>query len=163
MQDGTVVAIYLAPAAGEALSAVEEVLALPGRGLEGDRYALGKGSFSRWPGAGRAVTLIAQEVIESLRRESGLDLDNGRSRRNIVTLGVHLPDLVGRTFRIGAARFRGDRLAEPCGYLERRLGAGLVTALRGRGGLRADVLDEGVLRTGDRVVVEPITGQGART
>ena len=153
MNSGAVQAIYLASGAGQPLSAVAEALALPGRGLEGDRYALGKGSFSRWPGAGRAVTLIEQEVIEALADETGLDIDHGRSRRNIVTRGVRLNELVGRTFRIGAALFRGDRLAEPCGYLERRIGPGLTAALRGRGGLCADVLESGVLRVGEEVAV----------
>jgi MOSC domain-containing protein YiiM len=161
MQDGRVVEIYLAPGAGKDLSAVQQVRALTGLGLEGDRYSLGKGSFSRWPGAGRSVTLIAQEVIEALLDETGLDIDHGRSRRNIVTAGVDLNALVGQTFRIGGARFRGDRLAEPCGYLERRIGRGLVAALRGRGGLRADVLEEGLVRVGDAVVMEPATRQEA--
>src|SRR6516165_2909780 len=115
---GIVRAIYVAPSAGEALTAVTEVRALIGRGLEGDRYERGLGSFSRWPGTGRAVTLIEQEVLEAVLDETGLDLDSGRSRRNIVTEGVRLNDLVGKTFRIGTALFRGERLAEPCGYLE---------------------------------------------
>jgi MOSC domain-containing protein YiiM len=164
MQDGIVVEIYLAPGAGQALSAVDQVRALVGRGLEGDRYALGLGSFSRWPGAGRAVTLIAQEAVEALLAETGLDVAQGRSRRNIVTRGVNLNALVGRSFRIGGARFRGDRLAEPCGYLERRIGPGLVTALRGRGGLRADVLEEGIVRVGDAVILEePVSRRSEST
>jgi MOSC domain-containing protein YiiM len=161
---GLVRAIYLAPSAGKTLTPVTEVRALIGRGLEGDRYERGVGSFSRWPGMGRAVTLIEQEVIESVLAETGLDLDSGRSRRNIVTEGVRLNELVGKTFRIGTALFRGDRLAEPCGYLERRIGKGLMPALKGRGGLRTDVLEEGVLRVGDGIVVvqRARMGQGAR-
>jgi MOSC domain-containing protein YiiM len=133
---------------------VTEVRALIGRGLEGDRYERGIGSFSRWPGTGRAVTLIEQEVIESVLDETGLDLDSGRSRRNIVTEGVRLNELVGMNFRIGTVLFRGERLAEPCEYLQRRVGDGLMPALKGRGGLRADVLEEGIIRAGDGVVVE---------
>jgi MOSC domain-containing protein YiiM len=152
---GIVHAIYLAPAARQALTAVTEVRAIAGQGLEGDRYARGAGSFSRWPGAGRQVTLIEQEVIEAVLHATDLDLDAGRSRRNIVTRGIRLNELVGRTFRIGPAMFRADRLAEPCGYLEKRIGPGLVGALRGRGGLRADVLEEGVIRVGDVIVTAP--------
>ncbi len=161
---GFVSAIYLAPSAGKALTPVTEVRALIGRGLEGDRYERGVGSFSRWPGTGRAVTLIEQEVIEAVLDETGLALDAGRSRRNIVTEGVRLNELVGKTFRIGTALFRGDRLAEPCGYLERRVGKGLMPALKGRGGLRADVLEEGVLRAGDGIAVVECARlrQGAR-
>jgi MOSC domain-containing protein YiiM len=148
---GTVQAIYLAGKAGEPLFPVTETRVLLNLGLEGDRYALGVGSFSRWPGTGRAVTLIEQEVIQAVARETGLDLDAGRSRRNIVTTGVRLGELVGKTFRIGTAVFRGERLAEPCGLLEQRIGPGLIEALRGRGGLRADVIQEGALRVGDAI------------
>jgi MOSC domain-containing protein YiiM len=150
---GSIHAIFLGSSAGAALTAVTEVRALVGRGLEGDRYARGAGSFSRWPGAGRQVTLIEQEVIEAVLHATDLDLDEGRSRRNIVTVGVRLNELLGQRFRIGAALFRADRLAEPCGYLEKRVGQGLVETLRGRGGLRADVLEEGVIRVGDAIVV----------
>jgi MOSC domain-containing protein YiiM len=152
---GTVAGIFIAPAAGATLEAINEVRALAGKGLEADRYALGVGSFSRWPGTGRAVTFIEAEVIEDVALGSGLDLDEGRSRRNIVTTGIRLNDLVGRRFRIGTVLFRGERLAEPCGYLERRVGPGLQDVLRGRGGLRAEVLEEGVIRVGDVVEVLP--------
>jgi MOSC domain-containing protein YiiM len=160
--NGLVRAIYLASSAGEALTAVSEVRALIGRGLEGDRYERGIGSFSRWPGTGRAVTLIEQEVIDSVLDATGLDLDTGRSRRNIVTEGVRLNVLVGKTFRIGTVLFRGERLAEPCAYLQRRIGEGLVEVLKGRGGLRADVLEEGIIRAGEALVVEERihSGQG---
>jgi len=150
---GTAEAIFLAGAAGAALSPVNEVRALPGKGLEGDRYALGVGSFSRWPGTGRAVTLIESEVIEDAAQRHALDLSNGRSRRNVVTRGVRLNTLVGKRFRIGTVLFRAERLAEPCGYLEKRIGEGTQAVLEGRCGLRAEVLEEGVFRVGDAVEV----------
>jgi MOSC domain-containing protein YiiM len=151
---GTVQGIFLAPSNGVDLRGVETVRVMVGKGLEGDRYALGTGSFSRWPGTGRSVTLIESEVIDDVLLRHSLDLSNGRSRRNVVTRGVRLNDLVGRRFRIGAVLFRGDRLAEPCGYLEKKIGVGLEEILRGRGGLRADVLEEGVIRVGD--VIEEV-------
>ena len=150
---GTVHAIYLIPAAGAAPAPVDEVLAVAGRGLDGDRYFLGVGSFSRWPGEGRAVSLIEREAIDAVRREHGIDLGGGRSRRNIVTSGIELAGLVGKTFRIGGALLRGVRPAAPCKYLERRTAPGAMDSLKGRGGLRADVLESGVLRVGDAVSV----------
>ena len=150
---GRVVGIYLGAKAGQPLEAVEVVRAVPGHGLEGDRYFLGRGSMSRWPGAGRAVSLIEAEVIEAVGLDWGLNLSGGRSRRNIVTAGVALPELIGATFRIGTVLFRGVRACDPCGYLERRIGPGLVEALRGRGGLRAEVIEEGLLCVGDAVEV----------
>jgi MOSC domain-containing protein YiiM len=155
LMSGVIVDIFIASAAGADLNAVPEARALVGKGLEGDRYALGVGHFSRWPGPGREVTLIESEVIEDFAAPLGLDLRDGRSRRNIVTAGLRLNELVGRRFRIGTALFRGERLAEPCGYLERRIGAKLEV-LRGRCGLRADVLEEGVLRVGDTLEVLPV-------
>ena len=145
---GVIHAIYISPVAGGPMRPVESVRAVPGRGLEGDRYFLGVGSFSRWPGEGRAVTLIEQEVIDAVAREHGVDLSAGRSRRNLVTQGVTLADLNGRKFRIGTALLRGSRVAAPCRYLERLVGAGTFEALKYRGGLRADVLEEGLISVG---------------
>jgi MOSC domain-containing protein YiiM len=153
MTTGTVVAIYLCSERSKPLASVSEVQAIPGRGLQGDRYFFGQGSFSRWPGEGRAASFIAGEVIDDVRATTGLELGNGCSRRNIETRGVDLRTLIGCTFRIGTVLFRGVRECPPCGYLERLLGQGLMHALHGRGGLRADVLEEGVMRTGDAIEV----------
>jgi MOSC domain-containing protein YiiM len=146
-------AIYVTPDRGLDLQPVGEVMAIAGVGLEGDRYQLGRGSFSRWPGDGRAASLIAAEAIEAILAETGLDLSNGRSRRDIVTRGVDLAALNGKKFRIGAAVFRGTRLCTPCRYLERLVGPGTFEAIKGRGGLRADIVQSGVIRAGDEVVV----------
>jgi MOSC domain-containing protein YiiM len=125
-------AIYIVPSKGQVPQAVNVVRAVPGKGLEGDRYYLGRGSFSRWPGARRAATFIEWEAIEAVHREFGIDLDDGRHRRNLVTRGVSLAELQGRTFRIGTAVFRGDGPCAPCRYLERLVGPGLFDALKGR-------------------------------
>lgn len=148
---GVVEAIYIAPAAKAAPAAVARAVAVVGRGLEGDRYWAAVGSFSRWPGEGRAVTLIEAEAVAAVLAETGIDLTGGRHRRNLVTRGVRLPDLNGRRFRIGTAVFRGARLCAPCAFLERLTAPGAFAALKGRGGLRADLLAGGVLRAGDAV------------
>ena len=132
---------------------MDQVLAIAGAGLEGDRYQLGRGSFSRWPGDGRALSLIAAEAINAIFAETGLDLSDGRSRRNVVTRAVELAALNGRKFRIGEAIFRGTRLCTPCKYLERLVGPRAFDAMKGRGGLRADILQSGVIRAGDEIVV----------
>ena len=153
-QSGVVRAIYIAPAARAAMTAVDQVLAVAERGLEGDRYFFGEGSFSRWPGTGRNVTLIEAEAIEAARDETGIDLSDGRSRRNIVTAGVRLAELNGRKFRIGDAVLRGTRECAPCKHLERLTEPGVEDAFKGRGGLRAEILQGGVIRAGD--VIEPL-------
>ena len=156
MSQGTIRAIYLAPAAAALPVSVAEARVVLGRGLEGDRYFFGAGSFSRWPGEGRAVTLIEEEAVDAIRREHGFDLGNGVHRRNIVTAGIVLADLIGKRFRIGDVLLRGARAAAPCRHLERLTAPGVFDAMTGRGGLRADVVEGGLIRMGDEVtVVEP--------
>ena len=140
VQSGAVTAIYVARAARAPLASVPDVLAVAEKGLEGDRYFLGKGSFSRWRGTGRNVTLIESEAIEAARAETGIDLSGGRSRRNIVTAGVRLAELNGRKFRIGQAVMRGTRECAPCNHLERLTQPGAEAALKCRVGLRAEIL-----------------------
>jgi MOSC domain-containing protein YiiM len=155
--------IFIAPSAKARPIPVPDVRALAGQGLEGDRYALGVGSFSRWPGGGRAVSLIEAEALDAIHHETGIDLREGRSRRNLVTRGVRLTQLVGRTFRIGTAVFRGDRPCQPCKFLERLTAPGAFAALNGRGGLRADVIETGVVRPGDEIVpLPPASSRGGR-
>jgi MOSC domain-containing protein YiiM len=153
MNTGSIHAIYIAPQAKQLLQPVLEVRAVPGQGLEGDRYFQGRGSLSRWPGAARQVSLIERETLEAVWRETGLDLGEGRSRRNLVTAGVRLNDLKGCTFRVGGAVLRGVGLCLPCGHLERLTSPGAFAALKGRGGLRAEVLVEGVIRVNDPLEV----------
>jgi MOSC domain-containing protein YiiM len=151
---GYLEAIFTSPAAKAQLISMPEVRVMIDRGLEGDRYFHAVGGFSRWPGEGRAVTLIEAEVIEAVLRETAIDLSAGRSRRNLVTRGVRLADLNGRRFRIGQALFRGTRLCEPCAFLERLTEPGVFAALRGRGGLRADVLEGGLIRGGEAISLD---------
>jgi hypothetical protein len=143
---GTVEAIYIAPGAGVAAVAVDRAQALPGLGLEGDRHVDGNGTFpSGLPGS--ALTLIEAEVCESFTPP----LEDGVHRRNVVTRGIDLNALVGHDFSIGAVRCRGMRLCEPCTVVERYAARPVLRALVHRGGLRADILDEGELRVGDSV------------
>lgn len=149
---GTVEAIYVGPEAQGLMGSVEEVEAIPGVGLDGDRYATRKGSFSGGPSPGRALTLIESEAVEAARRDYGIELDAADTRRNVVTRGVALNHLVGREFTIGTVRVRGVKLNEPCEHLEKVSGrAGIRKALAHRGGLRADILEGGRIRVGDAV------------
>lgn len=143
--------IWIAAEAGQALTSVAEAHALPGRGLEGDRYFFARGTFSNWPGEGRHVTLIDAETLEAVQREFGIDLSEGRHRRNLVTCGFDLTKLHQRTFRIGTALFRGIRPCPPCQYLADLLGSRVLEALKGRGGYRVNVVEEGILRVGDAI------------
>ena len=136
-------------ATGEMVS-LTEVAAVADRGLEGDRYFHRKGSFSHWPGRGRNVTLIEAEVLASLPANCAISA--AQARRNIVTSGVRLNNLVAQYFQLGEVVLYGVRLCDPCSHLERLTRPGVMSALAGRGGLRADVVEGGVIRRGDKVL-----------
>jgi MOSC domain-containing protein YiiM len=148
---GIVASLFVAKNKEEALSPVQQVSAVPGRGLDGDRYFYGVGTFSK-PVPDRELTLIEIESIEALKRDYGLDLEPGESRRNIVTRGVALNHLVGVEFKIGDVAIRGIRLCEPCSHLQALTQQGVLKGLTHRGGLRAQILTAGVIRVGDTVV-----------
>jgi len=156
MWQGRVEGIYIAPRAAEAPAAATAVRAVPGQGLEGDRYFYGVGTYSAHPGSGREVTLIEAEAIEALARETGIVLDPAASRRNVVTRHVPLNDLVGLRFRVGKVLLEGTRLCEPCLHLERLTEKGVMAGMLHRGGLRTVIVEGGTIRVGDPVV--PATG-----
>jgi MOSC domain-containing protein YiiM len=148
---GTLVGIYTAAGEAAPMEAHDEIAAIAGAGLAGDRYAAGAGAFSDRPGGGREVTLIAREGIAAANDE-GVTVGEHETRRNLVTEGVDLDQLVGRTFSVGEVVLRGVRDCPPCKYLEGLTRPGVLAALKGRGGLRADIVRAGVLRVGDEIV-----------
>lgn len=151
MTAGILNGIFIAPTPAGAIVPLSIARLVPGRGIEGDRYFAGAGSFSRWPGTGRAISLMAAESVDAILSEHGIDLSAGRHRRNLVTHGVALADLIGHPFRIGSVLLRGERLCLPCQHLERLTQPGVFAALKYRGGLRADVLQAGVIQVGDAI------------
>ena len=144
--NGRVEAIYTAPS--EALPVVwrDRVYARPGIGLDGDRYANGTGYWSGDNKVSRDLTLIEAEVIEKVCRQLGEPLETGTFRRNIVSHGVRLNDLVGKRFGIGNVVLEGTSLCEPCAYLERVVGRPILGRLVHQGGLRANILTMGEIR-----------------
>ena len=141
---GAVEALVVAPDAEAPAVRGDGALAVAGRGLEGDRYFHGRGTFR----PGNALTLVAAEELEALA------LAPEDARRNVVTRGVRLDALVGRRFLIGTVECEAVRLAEPCAHLERLTRPGVLRALEHRAGIRADVLRGGEVHVGDRV--EPL-------
>jgi MOSC domain-containing protein YiiM len=150
---GQIVSIHIASKAEATMTAVDEVRAVAGRGLEGDRYFLHEGTYSETPGTGRDITFIASEAIEEVARDHNIRLAPGESRRNVTTKGIDLNALVDKEFRAGEVVLRGMRLCEPCEYLQGHTGKdGLLKALVHRGGLRADIISGGTIRVGDEIV-----------
>jgi MOSC domain-containing protein YiiM len=151
-QSGTVVGIFVAEAATGAIAAAPAAQLEAGRGIAGDRYHAGVGTFS--PGVmdpEHQLTLVEAEKIDAYNAAHGGALGYGDFRRNIVTRGVDLNALVGVEFRVGAARVRGVRLCEPCSHLAGLVGAGVLETLVHRAGLRAAILEGVVVRPGDPV------------
>jgi MOSC domain-containing protein YiiM len=141
---GKLEGIFVSPSAGEPARSLSRVRALADQGLEGDRHVAGTGTFpSGLPGS--ALTLIEAEVCESFDPP----LTPAEHRRNIVTRGIGLNALVGREFTIGPVRCRGMRLCEPCTMVDRYASQPVLRALVHRGGLRADILEDGEVAVGD--------------
>ena len=151
MFEGTVDSIHIAPVASEPTVSVEQAHAVPGKGLEGDRYFKREGTYSDRHGPDREITLIEIEAIQALERDHNLNINPGDARRNIVTSGVALNHLVGLDFNVGQVTLRGLRLCEPCAHLAGLTQEKVLPGLVHRGGLRAQILTEGVIRPGDTI------------
>ena len=132
------------------MQSVEEVRAISGKGLEGDRYFNQTGTFSK-PQPDRELTLIESEAVDAFKVELDVELEAGSIRRNIVTRGVPLNHLVGREFRIGEIKVRGIRLCEPCSHLAQLAHSAVLPGLLHRAGLRAQILTDGTIRVGETV------------
>ena len=153
MFQGQLIGIFIAQRKGRDLESVNKVEAVAGRGLTGDRYFLKEGTFSAKDGPDREVTLIEAEALEGLEREYQIALPPVQSRRNLLTRGVPLNHLVGKTFTVGSVVLRGIRLCEPCGHLEKLTCKGVEKGLSHRGGLRAQVISGGALEIGAAISI----------
>ncbi|MGD9712285.1 MAG: MOSC domain-containing protein [Thermomicrobiales bacterium] len=152
---GKVQAIFIAPRASEPMQAVNSVEAIPGVGLKGDRYAVGAGFYSphpTTPGA-REITLIDSGEIAAASEAAGVSLSPAETRRNLVTEGVDLPSLLGKRFSIGQVVCEGVRDCPPCVHLDGLTGKRLMPHLIRTGGLRARIVDGGLIATGDSITV----------
>lgn len=130
---------------------VEAVRAVPGKGLEGDRYYYKKGYWSNNGDLPRDVTLIDTAALKRVEKEYNIEIKPGEHRRNIETTGVSLLDLIDKQFRIGAVTLKGIRICQPCQHLvdltgKKPLLKGLVDS-----GLVAEVLTEGTMKAGDSI------------
>jgi MOSC domain-containing protein YiiM len=147
--DGLVEAIFVTSEHGELPVPVERVQAHAGRGLEGNRYYWADGDAP----PGRAVTLVAAEAMDAVASEGEVSIEPAATRRNVLTRGVDVNELVGKRFRIGDVECEGVELCEPCAHLESMTQPGAIKALVHRAGLNADILNDGEIRVGDRVAL----------
>ena len=120
---------------------VPEIKCVAGQGIHGDRF------FGHQPGYKGQITFFAWETFESICHE--LDIQEKQAsafRRNVVTIGIDLNELIGKEFLMQGLRFRGTEECRPCHWMDEAFANGAHELLKGRGGLRAEILNDGVLR-----------------
>jgi MOSC domain-containing protein YiiM len=112
-----------------------------GRGIRGDRYFDFKDDYKG------QITFFSLEVFAELCGALQIqDCSPALARRNVISRGVDLNDLIGQEFEIQNVRFFGMQQCAPCYWMERAIGPGAHEFLKGRGGLRAKILSGGKLR-----------------
>ena len=150
--NGGVVSIFIAPNPSGAMVSVPKVRAFADRGLEGDRFFRASWNAANRPD--KAVSLIEEEILELAAKELGVESIADKTRRNIVTRGVPLIELLQREFTLGGVLMRGIRLFEPCGHLEKVSKVpGIFKSLERRSGLKAAILTDGEIRVGDKIAL----------
>jgi MOSC domain-containing protein YiiM len=121
--------------------AVKEVECVTGKGLRGDRFFGFKDDYKG------QITFFASEVFADVCRILGVtDKSPGATRRNVITTGVDLNSLIGQRFVIHGVEFEGVSECSPCYWMDEAIAPGAEAAMQGRGGLRARILTNGVLR-----------------
>jgi MOSC domain-containing protein YiiM len=136
---GTVEGIHVTTEHGELPGAVDSV-EVTEDGVRGDRYF-----------GDRNLTLIEAEAIEALLAETGVELSAAASRRQVLTRGIRLNDLVGKRFTVGEVECVGEEWCEPCAHLASLTEPGVLRGMVHRAGLRADIVRGGRIAVGDRV------------
>lgn len=152
VKKGEILSIYIRPEPGQSMLAMDQVRAVPGRGLEGDYY-YSNATSANLQDSSRELTLIELETLQAAKRDYELTLELGESRRNLITRNVPLNHLVGKEFLVGEVRLMGLRLCEPCSHLASLTNKPVVKPLVHRGGLRAKILSEGFIRVGDSITI----------
>lgn len=125
------------------LEEVQEIECVVGRGIRGDRFFDYKSDYKG------QITFFSSEVFAEVCRAVGAEAKTpGAARRNVVTEGVDLNTLIGQRFSVQGVEFEGVCECSPCYWMDRAIAPGAEEALKGRGGLRARILSDGVLRAG---------------
>lgn len=147
-----VAGIYVCSARGEPMISVARVMAIEGRGLEGDRYALGAGTYSGKRHDRRDVTLISENDIEAANAALETRFEPRETRRNILVRGeIDLLLYIGRRFRLGSAIIEGFEECAPCSLPSKIAGKpGFEKAYKGLGGLRGVIVRGGIISLNDR-------------
>lgn len=152
---GHIIGIYTARK-GEKPQARNLVEVVAGKGILGDRYFTGEGTFSKMLAGNRKseITFISSEEIDHFNHAQGSSLDHGDLRRNVVTKDIDLNELVGKRFSIAGVQFEGIETCEPCAHLAKTVHHAVLPAMINRAGLRAAVLTSGTIAVGSEIVTK---------
>jgi MOSC domain-containing protein YiiM len=150
---GVVRHLHITPRAFLPMRAMPELRLIEGKGIDGDRYMIGReeGFYSHRPEEGRQVTLFEHETLVALKRDHNIDLGPEEHRRNVTVAGVPLTHLVGRQFWLGETLLESTRLSIPCRHIEEITGKAIFDPLINRSGLNCKILKGGTVRIGDAV------------
>lgn len=153
---GTIHSIYISECSDKEMEPISSAFLVAGRGVEGDRYFIGKGTFSKKLEGNPSVevTLIEKEEIDKFNHEHNQNQKYGDFRRNIVTTGIQLNNLVDKEFMVGSVKLKGIRLCEPCDYLAKTVNTLVLPHMVGCCGLRAQILSGGEINGGD--IIKPM-------
>lgn len=143
--------LHVTPRAFLPMRAMPSLTLVAGKGIEGDRYMIGReeGFYSHKPEDGRQVTLFELETLEALQRDHRIELGPHEHRRNVTVEGVPLNHLVGRRFWLGETLLEATRLSIPCRHIEEITGKAIFDPLINRSGLNCRILQGGVVKLGD--------------
>ena len=156
---GTVEGLYIAERAGQPMHSVEAVTGEAYKGLVGDRHYRPRGGPTSKGKRGEVqdLSLVEAEVLELLLDEHGIGLAGHETRRNVLVRGVRLNDLIGKRFKLGGLLCEGIEICQPCSHMQKKVGKPILKPLVHRGGLRARILESGIVRVGDSIaVVDPV-------
>jgi MOSC domain-containing protein YiiM len=127
---------------------VPQIECVAGHGIRGDRFYNYRDNYKG------QITFFSFEVFEKLTRHLGLtDKSPGAARRNVIVSGVELHDLIGEEFSIQGVQLRGTAHCKPCYWMDQAIAPGAEEFLQGSGGLRAQILSDGVIAVGDAQLI----------
>ncbi|MBT8348539.1 MAG: MOSC domain-containing protein [Sulfurovum sp.] len=153
MKTMTLHALIIGQKAKEPLHYVDSVHAVQGKGLEGDRYFYGQGTFNK-PQLSqdvREISIVPYETLSACNRRLECSLDFLDLRRNLVIKNFDASLLEDKIFIIGTAKLRIIRTCPPCRYLSRLLDEDMMTGLKYIGGYRAIIVQSGLIMVGDTI------------
>lgn len=159
--DASVIEILIADKAGQDLFSIPKASLIAGKGIIGDRYYKSQGTFSKKldKSGSSHVTLIESEEIDYFNKNVGQSFPYSKFRRNIVTKGIKLNNLVGKEFYVGSVKLIGIELCEPCGYLSGLLVPEVLKLMSEGAGIRAQIISGGEITNYDIIGIEAYNGE----